>query len=372
MKPREIIELFKSDQKKDQDRAYQVFLKRTHYDKDQSADGLKRFACKQLNVNCNKIISAGIRKVPPGVLWATQDSVREDKLEMVRLAHKYVDKNGGIIPPVIVWNLFDSQAIRYILQDGHHRAHFSYHEDRDLSALVLEPIGNYGEVEDKLSNAFKLRKRVISLPIKKTKKIVSKRFHFNKVQFFTRGQVKEFSLDELKELFETRDDPMLPELAYMAFLAHGSWGFNFDIKRGVKHVKMDLDLPLYEGKGLDYSERKLNPNKIWASEDSLDYDKIEMVKAAMEYMLDRKKPIPPVIVWLIKHRSKYNLVAHDGHHRIFVAHLLKIRIPAVVLEYWLDSREDSILERKIHYARINTYVKDMPIEKFNGKVKSDL
>lgn len=368
MKPEKINQLFQSDKKKDRERAIQRFLKRTHYYKEQTAESLKRFACKQLNVNCNKIISAGIRKVPPGVLWATQDSVREDKLEMVRLAYEYINEHGGEMPPVVVWNLFDSQAVRYILQDGHHRAQYCYHENIDLYALILEPIGNYEQVEDKLNAAFKLRKRVISLPIKKIKKIVSKKFSFNKVEFFTRGQVKEFSLKELKELFESRDDPMLPELAYMAFLAHGSWGFNFDIERGVKHVKMDLNLPLYEGKGLDYSRRKLNPSKIWASEDSLDYDKVQMVESAIRYMLDRKKPIPPVIVWLIKHRSRYNLVAHDGHHRIYVAYKMKIRIPAVILEYWLDSREDSIIERKIHYTRINMYVKDMPIEKFDSKV----
>ncbi|UYP48347.1 hypothetical protein NEF87_004632 [Candidatus Lokiarchaeum ossiferum] len=183
------------------------------------------------------------------------------------------------------------------------------------------------------------------------------------VEQFSREHLKHFTTVDIKKMFLREKVPMVPELAYLSFLMHSAWGVNFDIQRGVDRTLLQLRLPLFEGKGLSWKERRLNPEKIWASEDSLDFDKVEMVTAAIKYMLKTNKPIPPVVVWLIKTESKYNLVQHDGHHRTYVCNKLGIRVPAVVLEYWIDNRENPLLHKRLHYREIDTYVTEMPIVK---------
>ena len=178
------------------------------------------------------------------------------------------------------------------------------------------------------------------------------------------NHLQDFTVKDLTKMFLREEDPMVPELAYLAFLLKSKWGVSFDIERGIKRTLMQLRLPLFEGKGLSWTKKNMNPAKIWGSEDSLDYDTFEMVKVAFKYMIKTQKPIPPVVVWLIKTESRYNLVCHDGHHRISVANELKMMIPAIVLEYWIDNRENPILPQKIPYRKINTYTIDLPIEKF--------
>ena len=190
------------------------------------------------------------------------------------------------------------------------------------------------------------------------------KWDFLDVDEFGINHLKDFTVKDLTKMFLREEDPMVPELAYLAFLLKSKWGVQFDIERGIKRTLMQLRLPLFEGKGLSWTERNMNPAKIWASEDSLDYDTFEMVKVAFEYMIKTKNPIPPVVVWLIKTESRYNLVCHDGHHRIFAANKLKMLIPAIVLEYWIDNRENPILPQKIPYRKINTYTIDLPVEKF--------
>ena len=190
------------------------------------------------------------------------------------------------------------------------------------------------------------------------------KWNFVDVDEFSIKHLQDFSVTDLKKMFLREEDPMVPELAYLAFLLKSKWGISFDIERGIKRTLMQLRLPLFEGQGLSWNERKMNPAKIWASEDSLDYDTFEMVKVAFKYMIKTQKPIPPVVVWLIKTDSRYNLVCHDGHHRISVANELKMMIPAVVLEYWIDNRDNPILPQKIPYRKINTYTIDLPVEKF--------
>ena len=194
----------------------------------------------------------------------------------------------------------------------------------------------------------------------------SRKINWNYVDVdeFTNKPLQDFTVKDLTKMFLREEDPMVPELAYFAFLLKSKWGVSFDIERGIRRTLMQLRLPLFEGKGISWTETKMNPAKIWASEDSLDFDTFEMVKVAFEYMIKTQKPIPPVVVWLIKSESRYNLVCHDGHHRIFVANKLKMPIPAIVLEYWIDNRENSLLPQKIPYRKINNYVIDLSIEKF--------
>ena len=190
------------------------------------------------------------------------------------------------------------------------------------------------------------------------------KWEFIDVDDFTIKHLQDFTVKDLTKMFLRVEDPMVPELAYLAFLLKSKWGITFDIERGIKRTLMQLRLPLFEGQGLSWNERKMNPAKIWASEDSLDFEKFQMVKVALEYMIKTHKPIPPVVVWLIKTESRYNLVCHDGHHRIHVANELKMPIPAIVLEYWIDNRDNPLLPQKIPYRTINTYVIDLPVEKF--------
>ncbi len=172
---------------------------------------------------------------------------------------------------------------------------------------------------------------------------------------------KYWSTIEIKNLFTNRLDQESLDFAYLSFISNSPWGKNFDFERGIGRVLLQLRLPLYKGKGISWSSKMVNPEKIWASEDTLDYDKVEMVKAATSYMMESEKPMPPVLIWLIKTESKYNLVCHDGHHRVYVYNSLKQNIPAIIMEYWIDNREDPILPKKLHYHKINQYVKNMPV-----------
>ncbi|MBD3350550.1 MAG: hypothetical protein GF364_03590 [Candidatus Lokiarchaeota archaeon] len=365
MEAKEILRLFKSDNEKDKEKAYKGFLGNTHYNFKGDEKYLKKFACKQLRLKSRDVFASEIKEINPLIVWASQDSVQEEKLEMVELAYEYAKKRNEEIPPVIVWHFYDSY-LRYILHDGHHRVYFCHKHNLKVKAVILEPIGNYTKVENLFRNAFNIRKRAVNLPIKSledSEPVQDLGIDVDASEYFTKKQVKEFNVTQLKKMFEYKDDPMIPELAYLAFLTRSSWGINFNYKRGVERVRIDLNLPLYDGEGLDWKYRRLNPNKIWASEDSLDKDKYEMVKVAMKYMIKTNKIIPPVAVWKI-YQPYNSLVCHDGHHRIYAAHELKIKIPAILMEYWIDNRENPLLEKKIHYNRINMYVKDMPIIKF--------
>lgn len=181
---------------------------------------------------------------------------------------------------------------------------------------------------------------------------------------FNLGNIENFKVHEIHEMFLNEEDPMIPELAYYSFLLRSYWGENFDFEYGVSRVNMQLRLPLFEGEGLSWKLQKLDPSKIWASEDSLDYDKYQMVLTGLKYMLKHNKRIPPVVVWSIKTDPRYSWVVHDGHHRIYAFYELKMPVEAIVLEYWIDNRENPLLPKKLHYEKIDMRIVDMPIEKF--------
>jgi hypothetical protein len=182
---------------------------------------------------------------------------------------------------------------------------------------------------------------------------------------FTPEHLKHFTVRDIRKMFLRRKDPMVPEMAYLSFLQHSLWGVDFNIPRGIEKIKIQLQLPLYEGKGLSWKSIRLNPNKIWATEDSLDRDIYRMIEEGVAYMGETRKPIPPVVVWLIKDDGRYNYVCHDGHHRVKYYAMHHRRVPAILLEYWIDNRDNPLLAQKLKYRQIDTYVKDLEIVQRN-------
>lgn len=176
--------------------------------------------------------------------------------------------------------------------------------------------------------------------------------------------LKEMKVSIMKEFFQRDDDLLLQEAAYLAFLAQGPWGIDFNFERGVSRIAIDLNLPNAEV-GLSYSECFLNPATIWSTQDVLEQGRIDLVETAFTYMVKYNKKIPPVAVWYLKNNRMYRYVNHDGHHRIAVAHKMKIKIPAIKLEYWIDNPEDPILEKKLHFQEINKLCIDLPVTQFS-------
>ena len=168
--PNEIIKLLNSNNEDEKILGYKSFLNRTHWASAQTPEALKIFACNQLNVNPRFVI-ATFKKLEPAFLWASQDSLENKKLKMVKSAHDYVTSIKEEIPPIIVWNFFDSQKIRLIVHDGHHRSFFFYRFHKKVNAVILEPIGNYHQMEEKFNYAFQIQKRVIDLPVTRQKPI---------------------------------------------------------------------------------------------------------------------------------------------------------------------------------------------------------
>jgi hypothetical protein len=187
--------------------------------------------------------------------------------------------------------------------------------------------------------------------------------HLN-VSDFTAEELKHYSVNDIRKMFlRGKKHPMVSELAYLSFLINNNWGLNFDFEHGVQRILMQLRLPLFEGEGLSWKLKHLNPDRIWATEDSLDYDKLEMIKVALDYMEREQKPIPPIAVWLIKNEGRFNYVCHDGHHRLFLyAHKQK-RIPVVEMEYWIDNRENPLLAQRLPYKKFDMLVSKMQIVK---------
>ncbi|MHA1340120.1 MAG: hypothetical protein ACTSRZ_07915 [Promethearchaeota archaeon] len=363
--PIKIIKLFQSEDEEDHHKAFRLFLGRTHWNFDGTPEFLKNYACKQLNLNPDEVWASDIKYISPNILWASQDAIQEEKLIMVELAYEYCQRTGNEMPPVVCWDFFSSNP-RYILMDGHHRTYFCYKKKIKVKAVLLEPLANYYAIEKLFQNAFRIRTRVIYLPIVRLSPLKIEEIDFTKIRSLTKQQIKDLTPNQLKKMFQS-EDTIIREIAYMAFLSNSLWGVTFDIDRGVRRILMDLKLPLYEGKGLDYRQRRLNPKLIWASEDSLDKNRLDMIMEAFKYMIKYNKPIPPVAVWQVRDAAQ-QLIAHDGHHRIYVANQLGIDIPAVVLEYWIDNRENPLLERKIPYTRINKKVINLPVEKFTTKI----
>ena len=165
--PSEIYRLLISKDLQENQHGYASFLERTHWNAGQTPEDLKKFACTQLNIKARHVI-ASMKFIEPAFLWASQDGLESAKLNMVEAAHSYVQSIGESLPPIIAWNFYDSQTMRLIVHDGHHRAYFFHRIRKRVKVVVLEPIGNYEQMEDKFRYAFQIRKRVIDLPVSKT------------------------------------------------------------------------------------------------------------------------------------------------------------------------------------------------------------
>ena len=167
--PKDIIKLINSSNEDEKIIGYNSFLSRTHWISAQTPEALKIFACNQLNVNPRYVLATGFKKIEPAFLYASQDSLENIKLKMVEAVHDYVKSIDEEIPPIIVWNFFDSQKIRFIVHDGHHRSFYFYRFHKKVSAVILEPLGNYHQMEEKFKFAFQIQKRVIDLPVTRQK-----------------------------------------------------------------------------------------------------------------------------------------------------------------------------------------------------------
>ena len=188
--------------------------------------------------------------------------------------------------------------------------------------------------------------------------------HLN-VSDFTAEELKHYSVNDIRKMFLSKKHPMVPELAYLSFLINNNWGLNFDFEHGVQRILMQLRLPLSEnGEGFSWKLKKLNPDRIWATEDTLDYDQLEMLKVALEYIEREHKPVPPIAVWLIKNEGRFNYVCHDGHRRLYLYALAhQKRIPVVEMEYWIDNREHPLLSQRLPYKKFDMLVREMQIVK---------
>ncbi|MHA1775638.1 MAG: hypothetical protein DRO88_05640 [Promethearchaeia archaeon] len=166
--PKEIYQLLISKNPIENKVGYEAFLRRTHWLTGKSPENLKKYACQQLNVKERDVI-VSLKYVEPAFLWASQDGLESAKLVMVEAAYKYIQSIGDQFPPIVVWNFFDSQKMRMIIHDGHHRAYFYHRIRKRVQVVLLEPIGNYNIVEDKFRYAFQIQKRVIDLPVSRTR-----------------------------------------------------------------------------------------------------------------------------------------------------------------------------------------------------------
>jgi len=163
--PGEIIELLNSKDEKKRELGYEYFLGRTHWLNGSTPSDLKKLMCMLLFLDPEKVRANHIVNLTPERLWASQSGLEGEKIDMVRAAHNYITVKGGALPPIVVMDFFSNALMRYMVLDGHHRCYYSHQLEIPVTAVVLEPFGNYHEAEIKLAYAFQLKTRVISLPV---------------------------------------------------------------------------------------------------------------------------------------------------------------------------------------------------------------
>ena len=160
-----ITELLKSEDLESRKRGYDAFLMNTHWFKEQSPEGLRRYACAQFHIPEKKVTFSEIKMLNPKLLWSSQDSLEQVKIDMVHEASAFFNEYNLEFPPILVWNFYESQTVRLVVHDGHHRAYCCNEHGLKIKAVILEPIGDYNKIEKKHKLAFQIRKRVIDLPI---------------------------------------------------------------------------------------------------------------------------------------------------------------------------------------------------------------
>lgn len=162
--PKEVTAMLLNPDPKVQDEGYIEFLHKTYWSPESTQEDILNLACREFQIKPRKVIGS-IKYLEPAMLWASQDGLQYDKLKMVEAAAEYIKPKKISLPSIIVWHMYDDPNMRYIVHDGHHRTYYAYRYNQKLSALVLEPIGAYEEVEKRLKYAYQIRKRVIDLPI---------------------------------------------------------------------------------------------------------------------------------------------------------------------------------------------------------------
>ena len=163
--PFEITKLLLSNDPVERERGYNAFLGRTHWVKGNTTANLCNLASVQFQLNPNHIRILPPKTMNPGLLWASQIRLEEEKLHMVDAAHDYIAAQGEEFPPIIVWDLYQEKRIRYIVHDGHHRSWYFNNKNQKVEAVILQPMENYQAVEKCLSHAFNIRRLAINLPI---------------------------------------------------------------------------------------------------------------------------------------------------------------------------------------------------------------
>ena len=162
--PKLITKLIKSSSKDERKRGIDSFLMRTNWNINGTPEDLKRFACRQLHLRIDHVAEE-FQILNPKYIWASQDGLEKEKMEMVKAAYDYYQERDLEFPPIIVWHFYGENRMRYICHDGHHRTYFLHKKRKRIKAVVLEPLGNYEIVENKFRYAFQIQKKVIKLPI---------------------------------------------------------------------------------------------------------------------------------------------------------------------------------------------------------------
>jgi len=171
-RPREITKMLNSTDPAIQQQGYYFFRRHSHWLPEYSIENLKKVVCRDFNLSSDSIF-ASFEEIEPARIFASQDSLEQDKIPMVQLFFEYVKKNpddlGGKLPPPIVWKFFDEPEMNYIVHDGHHRIYFAYKNHQKIKCAIIEPMGNVERIKKMLHFAFNLNKRVINLPIQESR-----------------------------------------------------------------------------------------------------------------------------------------------------------------------------------------------------------
>lgn len=163
--PFEITRLLKSNDPEEQERGYNAFLGRTHWVKGNTTANLCNLACMQFQLKSEHIKIHPPKSFNPASLWASQTRLEKEKLDMVEVAHDYIESKNEEFPPIIVWDMFQEKRVRFIVHDGHHRTWYFNHHQKKVEVVVLEPVANYRLVENRLLHALKIRMLAVNLPI---------------------------------------------------------------------------------------------------------------------------------------------------------------------------------------------------------------
>jgi hypothetical protein len=102
----------------------------------------------------------------------------------------------------------------------------------------------------------------------------------------------------------------------------------------------------------------VEPAMCFASQDTLQADKMRMVEAAYAYLQKNNLKMPPPVIWrMFDEDLKY--IVHDGHHRVYFAFHYRYRLKCAVLDPLGSTAQ---VEQRLKYAYlIRTRVIDLPI-----------